>query len=198
MAINDVNAGSTPIQGGQVPLSSYAGPTQVDLDPYPISYMQHIAGGWRSVATLADLFAITTDRRQEGMIAYVEENQTIYILREDLVTWDVYSTGAGGLPDLIVRAFQNEVQIVLRPTPRPPLVQVYLETVGGIDQPLIYGDVDLAIYGAPEYNQIAVPSFDLWSFYQQPPDLRIEYIPTAQQTNINFNTPRNGIAVAVL
>ena len=62
-------------------------------DEYPTHYAKYGNGGWQEVATLADRNAIAADRREAGMAVYVVENQKVYILSEDLITWNILESG---------------------------------------------------------------------------------------------------------
>lgn len=196
MARNDQNAGSTPIQGGQVPLSSYIGQTDVDLDPYPTHYAQLGGGGYRSMAAFADMLAISADMRQEGMLVYVEDRQIIYILDADLVTWRLYSTGLGGLPDFINRIFTNEVLIEFDNVPRLPIIQIYLDEGQAIGAPFLYGNESTALYNSV-YNRESVDVIRRWEHEQQLPVYECTYSPELQRVSVTFDVPRSGTLVGV-
>lgn len=51
-------------------------------------------GGWQEVATIADRNAITAQRREAGMAVYVVATGKIYVLANDLTTWNELELGA--------------------------------------------------------------------------------------------------------
>lgn len=192
----NINATIPPIQGGQVPLASYTGPGNVDLDQYPTQLANFNLGGLQSVNLLADLYSMPDAFRAESMICFVQETKQYFSLQDDLVTWVLLFDSLGGVPTIVTRYFTNENQITLYNTARPPVVQVYLQ-IADAENPHIYGDVDLSAYGTMTYNEQVTPAYRQWSYYQQPPDLVIDWFPQQQKTNINFNTPQTGVAVAI-
>lgn len=56
---------------------------------------QYGKGGYREVQTAAERDLITTDRRVEGMLVYVIDDDVTYRLAADLLAWTVASIGAG-------------------------------------------------------------------------------------------------------
>lgn len=60
---------------------------------------QYGKGGWRSVATIADLGLVPVERREAGMAVNVAEDGVTYTLNSDLVTWAQFVGGAG-IPDV--------------------------------------------------------------------------------------------------
>ena len=66
------------------------------VNTYPTHYDYYGHGGHRSVATVVDRDAIPVDRRAAGMLVTVVTTETIYLLAEDLVTWE---SVAGVSPD---------------------------------------------------------------------------------------------------
>ncbi|NBR22964.1 MAG: hypothetical protein EBU08_04090 [Micrococcales bacterium] len=58
-----------------------------DTDEFPTHIDIYGRGGYRSVATQAELVAIPVARRRSGMVVLVLESQQPWILGDDLVTW---------------------------------------------------------------------------------------------------------------
>ena len=64
-----------------------------DTDTYPSHRAMYGQGGWQEVATIADRDAITAPRREAGMAVFVISEQKVYILDNDLVTWNLLESG---------------------------------------------------------------------------------------------------------
>ena len=64
---------------GTVAVSGIIAPTSV-LDTYPVTDPQWGLGGLRSVATTTDRNNIEYPRRQEGMMVYVQDQDSYYAL----------------------------------------------------------------------------------------------------------------------
>ncbi len=69
-------------------------------DTYASHYAQYGKGGFRSVLTIGERDAITTPRREQGMLVYVREDDSIYQLGTNLVSWTKWQ-GAGGSSQVI-------------------------------------------------------------------------------------------------
>lgn len=63
------------------------------LDNYPSHEAVYGKGGWRTVNGLEDRSAISLDRREEGMIVYVQSQAEQYQLAADLSSWTVFTAG---------------------------------------------------------------------------------------------------------
>ena len=61
-------------------------------DDYPTHDSKYGLGGWHEVSTLAERNAIPTERRRLGMACFVREDNTLYILRGNLLntSWQPY------------------------------------------------------------------------------------------------------------
>ena len=62
------------------------------LDTYPVAIANEIKGGHHNCLTLNDLYTITPDRRQAGMLVTVTNDpkfafNNTYVLQDDLITW---------------------------------------------------------------------------------------------------------------
>ena len=81
---------------GSVKVSGFVAPTS-ETDIYPSHDSKYGKGGWREVATLLDRDLITVGRRTEGMAVYVQETDTVYILKDgiDNTNWTLLQTGGG-------------------------------------------------------------------------------------------------------
>ena len=55
-------------------------------DTYPTHYAEYGKGGWHSVATIADRDAVPAQRRETGMVVFVQADNTPYRLEAD-GTW---------------------------------------------------------------------------------------------------------------
>ena len=80
---------------GSIPISGLLAPSD-ETDTYAITDPQYGLGGLRTVADLEARNAISLERRQHGMLAYVEDLETYYKLEEDLETWSVFAVGTIG------------------------------------------------------------------------------------------------------
>lgn len=83
---------------GSVPVSGFVAPS-AETDVYPSHDSMYGRGGWREVATLLDRDMITTERRREGMAVYVQETDTIYVLKDGInnLSWAPLTTGSSSL-----------------------------------------------------------------------------------------------------
>jgi len=72
---------------GSVPLTGYVAPKDT-LDTYAIQDDTFNRGGYRSVDTLADMEAITQDRRKLGMLVHCKETNFFYTLETGLTNSD--------------------------------------------------------------------------------------------------------------
>lgn len=70
------------IQGG-VPVAGFMSPTD-DQDVYAVTKEEYNQGGYRSVATVDEMNAITSERRKEGMLVNVINENKIYQLVNDV------------------------------------------------------------------------------------------------------------------
>jgi hypothetical protein len=193
VARNDVN-GSNPIQGQQVPVASYLGQGNVDLDQYPVAHAQSLAGALRTAPTLSDRDSIGVQFRQEGMLCFVQADNNYYKLLPDLVTWELLLLGGSSIANFIRRPFVNEIQLVFNNI-LIPVIQIYVTDPNGLFRPLLYGDVDTALYGLNEYNQATVPAEKLWHHEKEEPEFRATYAPTQKQLTVDFQVPQSGTAV---
>jgi hypothetical protein len=66
------------IDGG-VQFTGFISPTSED-DTFPVTKPKYGLGGLRTVASIGERNAIFSARREEGMIVYVEEDETYYSL----------------------------------------------------------------------------------------------------------------------
>ncbi|RLA59120.1 MAG: hypothetical protein DRQ89_14510 [Epsilonproteobacteria bacterium] len=85
-----------PDQGNQVTLGGYTGPTNVELDPYATHWDRFGVGGLQCYELLSERNSISENRRQPGMLVWVEETQEYYKLSFDTITWIVFIGGGGG------------------------------------------------------------------------------------------------------
>jgi len=78
---------------GGVPVGGFMSPTD-STDVYAVTDEKYSRGGWRTVASLAERDAITTDRRTVGMLVNVLGDQ-VYELGVGLTNsdWTVFSPG---------------------------------------------------------------------------------------------------------
>jgi len=90
----DNNEPRDPIPG-TLPISGMVAPLDA-ADQYPVTDDQFNKGGYRTVATMADMDpGIDPLKRKPGMMVYVQENGNKYILDDDLTTWVI---DGGGVP----------------------------------------------------------------------------------------------------
>ena len=66
------------------------------LDQYPSHEARYGKGGFRTVDTITERCAISTDRREAGMLCYVVTASLTYQLEADLVSWHEFTAGSGG------------------------------------------------------------------------------------------------------
>lgn len=75
-------ADNTEYIDGGVGTSEVLGPITPThpLDEYPTAFQKHISGGFMHFDTLAERDALTSLRREQGMVIYVEEDNNFYKL----------------------------------------------------------------------------------------------------------------------
>jgi hypothetical protein len=72
---------------GSVPYTGFIAPTD-STDTFPVTKPEWGLGGLRRVADLTERDAITSERRELGMLVYVEADQTYYTLKTGLTNSD--------------------------------------------------------------------------------------------------------------
>ena len=82
---------------GTVKLTGPISPTDTE-DAYASHMALYGQGGYRSVATLAQRDLITDERREDGMVVYVIEDETEYRLKGGIANsnWEAVVGGSGG------------------------------------------------------------------------------------------------------
>lgn len=81
---------------GAVPFAGFVGPTD-STDTYPVTNPIYGLGGLRSVPDMTSLSAITTQRREPGMLVFVTGTSIYYQLGSGLTNaeWTVFQSGSG-------------------------------------------------------------------------------------------------------
>jgi hypothetical protein len=111
---------------GTVPLTGKIAPTS-ELDTYPVTDPQFGLGGLRSVGTTAQRDAIAQERREEGMMVYVQDADSYYALvggtsNSDWVLFTpsglgpqgpTGSTGADGTTLLLIDTFTTTIDDIV-------------------------------------------------------------------------------------
>jgi hypothetical protein len=92
---------------GSVQISGFVAPSS-ELDTYPSHKAKYGHGGHRSVADSAELAAIPTDRKEDGMTAYVVADDTTYILKAGV--WQIFagSSGGGGIGEVFATVVDRD------------------------------------------------------------------------------------------
>jgi len=78
-------------------------PTDPALDDYPLLDATFLLDGFRNVATLTDLYAVTELRRREGMVVGVQADASYWRLKASpwtigsSVDWETWTVGVSGL-----------------------------------------------------------------------------------------------------
>jgi len=78
-----------------IPVTDFIATTDPS-DTYATHASQYGKGGWHEVNDAAARDAIPVARRTAGMAVYTRDTQTVWILADDLVTWNEFSGGGGG------------------------------------------------------------------------------------------------------
>jgi hypothetical protein len=86
---------------GTIPLSGQISPRDT-RDDYPTHSDEFVLGGYRSVLTLTDRDNIPSERRKNGMIVYVVEEEKSYILKENSWVDDSVQITVQSLDDSVV------------------------------------------------------------------------------------------------
>lgn len=76
-------------------------------DIYATHEAKYGKGGWRTVATIAERNAITSNRKEAGMAVFVLADKKIYILQEDL-TWKELVADPSGFKTQVITEFPTE------------------------------------------------------------------------------------------
>lgn len=79
---------------GTVQVTGTLAPTDVS-DQYAVTDAIYGIDGLRSVQTLLDRDAISSQRRREGMLVYVRDEGKYYKLNSDLLTWQDFGANLG-------------------------------------------------------------------------------------------------------
>lgn len=80
---------------GSVRMTGFIAPTD-SLDTYPVTKPEYGLGGYRSVTNLVDRDTIPAERKEQGMLVYVQADKTVYILDAwdgSTGTWKVFVKG---------------------------------------------------------------------------------------------------------
>ena len=88
---------------GSVPVAGFIGPTD-DSDVFPVTVEEYQQGGYRTVATLDDLYRITPERCKDGMLVFVYELKKFYQRLDgqwNIADFGVVSDATGITPDEI-------------------------------------------------------------------------------------------------
>lgn len=105
---------------GSVPVAGFIGPTD-DSDVFPVTVEEYQQGGYRTVATLDDLYRITPERCKDGMLAFVYELKKFYQRLEgqwDVADFGVVSAATGITPEELANLnlyTKDEVNNLLAP-----------------------------------------------------------------------------------
>lgn len=101
---------------GTVKITGPVSPTDTE-DAYASHMALYGQGGYRSVATIVDRDAITPERREDGMVVYVLEDDTEYRLKGgiDNTNWEEVISGGGsgggsGKPNYYIVATINDME----------------------------------------------------------------------------------------
>lgn len=80
-------------------------------DQYPSHLAIYGKGGHRTVATLEERDSISMERREQGMIVYVEENETVYALKGGIENknWIEFNLVIGSGKDL-AKLFVSKIE----------------------------------------------------------------------------------------
>lgn len=83
-----VNIAGTNIAASIVPFTTE--------DTFPTHLSIYGKGGWREVENISERDSISNDRRNIGMVVYVKENDTIYILKNGITNdnWVIFTASA--------------------------------------------------------------------------------------------------------
>jgi hypothetical protein len=81
---------------GNVPITGFISPTS-EIEQFATHDSLYGKGGWKEVGTTGEMFAITTDRRKQGMAVFVTGLQKTYVLKDGITNtnWVEYLGGMG-------------------------------------------------------------------------------------------------------
>jgi hypothetical protein len=71
-------------------------------DIFPVAYSNEIAGGWHSVADISERDSISSPRRREGMVAWVNSESAAYQLVGGVenIHWQLMNIGSVSIPEM--------------------------------------------------------------------------------------------------
>lgn len=78
-----------------IPVTDYIA-TTAPSDTYPTHASEYGKGGWHEVTNATARDAIPAGRRTAGMAVYTRDTQTVWILADDLTTWNELAGGGSG------------------------------------------------------------------------------------------------------
>ena len=100
---------------GSVRLTGFIAPTD-STDTYPVTHDTYNKGGYRTVTSIAERDAITTERRSIGMMVYVDAEAKAYVLGGSDVAdnngWQEFAPGldlAGNVGDIQIRGANDQL-----------------------------------------------------------------------------------------
>ena len=98
---------------GSVAITGFVAPTS-ELDIYPSHKALYGHGGYRTVQTIIDRDAITEQRREEGMVVYVVETDTSYILKGGIenIHWTINSGSGGSDASIVIITTTSSIESV--------------------------------------------------------------------------------------
>lgn len=89
-----------------IPVTDYIATTDPG-DTYATHSSVYGKGGWHEVADNAARDAITTERRVAGMAVYTRDTGTLWVLADDMVTWNEFAGGGGSGALVEIEAGEN-------------------------------------------------------------------------------------------
>lgn len=96
-----VNIAGTNIAASIVPFTTE--------DTFPTHLSIYGKGGWREVENISERDSISNDRRNIGMVVYVKENDTIYILKNGITNdnWVIFTASANNSTFIFTQGLPN-------------------------------------------------------------------------------------------
>lgn len=97
-----VNIAGTNIAASIVPFTTE--------DTFPTHLSIYGKGGWREVENISERDSISNDRRNIGMVVYVKENDTIYILKNGITNdnWVIFTASAKNSTFIFTQGLPNK------------------------------------------------------------------------------------------
>lgn len=148
---------------GGVQVAGFIAPTDSG-DTYPVIDPIYGIGGWREVANASEMYAISTQRRRQGMVVVTMDTMEAWQLESDLLTWSPFGgSGQGNLSRIqFTDAVSVQVSIPFSPTLtvwiNDQVLTNFMYNSGGFGSSTWNGTVKLVMIETKDYTAMYDPN----------------------------------------